>query len=73
VPFVGTQSDANRTISSFNGWLRAIIAAEFVASANGLFVCALTVQKAARNKIGMRCWIFINVSIQVHPPALRCG
>ena len=29
--------------------------------AGALFVCALTVQKAARNKIGMRCWIFINV------------
>jgi hypothetical protein len=37
-----------------------------------LFVCALAVQKAARNKIGMRCCVFINVSIQNQPPALGC-
>ena len=35
-----------------------------------VFVCALTVQKAARNKIGIRCWIFIDVSIKAHPPVL---
>ena len=29
-----------------------------------LLICALTVQKAARNNIGMRCCIFITVSIQ---------
>jgi hypothetical protein len=40
--------------------------------AGSLFVCALAVQKASRNKIGMRCWIFINGSIQGHTPALGC-
>jgi hypothetical protein len=39
-----------------------------------LFVCALTVQKDARNNIGMRCCIFITVSIQaqrIEPPPTR--
>ena len=37
--------------------------------AGTLFVCALTVQNATRNKIGMRCCIFINGSVQAHPAA----
>jgi len=40
--------------------------------AGAVLVCALTVQEAARNKIGMMCWIFIDVSIQGQPPVLRC-
>jgi hypothetical protein len=42
----------------------ALLPASTFVLASELFDCAPTVQIPARNKTGMRCCVFINVSIQ---------